>query len=125
MFEQALVIQLSTISGLSGKVFPIQAEQGTLTPYLTYSLGSVDREKELNGYNNLNAFSYQFDLISNTYSALKTLMKSLTDKLKTLEGQTVGRYIQEIEIQTELINYIPESNLYDGIIEVIFYYQED
>lgn len=124
--ESGLKTVLSTISGLNGKVFPANAQEGTQVPYLVYTLGRTDRVRELKtGFDGLVERQYQFDIFHTTYSSLKTIMDSVIVKLKSLIGSTIASYyIQEVDIINEFEVYEKDVNQYRGTIECILFYLE-
>lgn len=125
--EQGLTVELSTITGLANKVFPILAEQGTLAPYLTYTLGSTDRTKTLVGHDGLVQSQYQLYLYHATYAGLKALKKLVITNLKTYDQRNIGGtgpYIQQVEIITDFETYEDAVKLFKGVIEFNVHYNE-
>lgn len=125
--EQGLTVELSAIAELTNKVFPIMADQGTPAPYLTYTLGSNDRENTLNGHDGLVQSQYQLDLYHSTYANLKALKKLVIANLKTYNQRNIGGtgpYIQQVEIITDLGTYEEAVKLFKGIIEFNIDYNE-
>ncbi len=126
-FEQGLTAELSAIAGLASKVFPIMAAQGTVAPYLVYSLGNNEREQHLGGHDGLVQSQYQLDLYHSTYSALKALKKLVIANIKTYGLRNIGGtgpYMQQVEIINEFETYDGTVSLYKGIIEFNVYYDE-
>lgn len=124
--EQGLRAELITIPGLENKVYPLTAPEGTSPPYLVYHLTNAERLKSLNGYGGAMSATYQFDIIHGSYSGLKSIMDNILAKIKNYTGNIGGSgpYIQNTDILTELETYEHESNLYHGIIECRFFYDE-
>lgn len=125
--EQGLIAELSAITGLTNKVFPIMAAQGTLAPYLTYSLGSNNRENTLMGYDGLVQSQYQLDLYHSTYANLKALKKLVIANLKTYNQRNIGGtgpYIHQIDILNDFETYEDAVKLYKGVIEFNINYNE-
>lgn len=125
--EEGLTAELSAIAGLSNKVFPIMAVQGTPAPYLTYTLGSNGRENTLMGYDGLVQSQYQIDLYHLTYANLKALKKLVIANIKTYNQRNIGGtgpYIQQVEIITDFDTYEEAVNLHKGVIEFNIDYNE-
>lgn len=125
--EQGLTAELSAIAGLSNKVFPIMADQETPAPYITYALGSNDRENTLLGYDGLVQSQYQLDLYHSTYANLKALKKLVIANIKTYNQRNIGGigpYIQQIEIITDFETYEEAVKLFKGVIEFNIDYNE-
>lgn len=126
--DKGLKTELSAVSGLSGKVFPLTAQEGTAVPYATYSLVGTDRVKDLtNGHDGLVEGRYEIELFHTRHSDLKVLMNAVIAKLKSLSQTnigTTGPYIQQLDIENELETYENEALKYRGIIEFNIYYNE-
>jgi len=125
--EQGLTTELSAIAGLTGKVFPIMATQGTAAPYLTYILTSNDRTKTLSGHDGLVESQYQLDLYHSAYGDLKALKKLVIANIKTYDLRNIGGtgpYIQQVEIITDFEAYEDSLELFKGIIEININYNE-
>lgn len=126
-FEQGLTVELSALTGLTGKVFPIIAAQGTQAPYLTYTLGSNDRTMILTGHDGLVESQFQLDLYHVTYGKLKALKKLVLQTIKTYEHRKIGGtgpYIQQVVIMTDFETYEDAVKLYKGVIEFNVNYTE-
>ncbi|MHB8077430.1 hypothetical protein [Desulfosporosinus fructosivorans] len=126
-FEQGLTAELSTIAGLSGKVFPITAAQGISAPYVVYSLGNTERTNGLSGHDGLVQAQYQLDLYHSSYSNLKALKKLVVADIKTYNQRNIGGagpYIQQVEILNDFETYDNGVNLYKGVIEFNVDYNE-
>lgn len=125
--EQGLTAELSSIAGLTDKVFPVTAPQGTLAPYLTYALGGNDRAKTLSGHDGLVESQYQLDLYHTSYASMKALKKLVIANLKTYDLRNIGGsgpLVQQAEIITDFETYENEVELHKGIIELNIHYTE-
>ena len=125
--EQGLTVELSAILGIGSKVYPITAAQGTLTPYVTYALGSSERMSDLTGQTALIKQQYQIDVYESTYAGLKNHKKPVIQKLKSLNLRNIGDtgpLIQQAEITNDYETYETEAKLYRAIIEVDLYTTE-
>lgn len=125
--EQGLTVELSSISGLAQKVFPISAEQGTKAPYLTYTLGTANRTMILTGYDGLVETQFQLDLYHQTYSGLMSLKKLIIQAIKTLAQRNLGDsgpFIQQAELINEFETYEDAVKLYKAVLEVEIDYIE-
>lgn len=125
--EQALTAELSAVSGLENKVYPITAAQGTTAPYLTYSLGANERNQDLLGHDGLVKSQYQLDLYHSTYAGLKALKKLVVQSIKTFCFRNLGGsgpYIQQVKILTDYETYEEGAKLYRGIVEFSVHFME-
>jgi len=126
-FEQGLTVELSSILGLTGKVSPIMAAQGTKAPYLIYTLTSTDRVKTLSGHDGLVESQYQLDLYHTSYASLKALKKLVIANIKTYDLRNIGGtgpFIQQVGVITDFETYEDGVELYKGIIEFNVNYTE-
>lgn len=126
-FEEGLTDELSAITGLTDKVFPVVAAQNTQAPYLTYSLGNNDRAQNLSGHDGLIQSQYQLDLYHSTYANLKALKKLVIANIKSYNLRNIGGsgpFIQQVEIINDFETYEDGVKLYKGIIEFNVYYDE-
>lgn len=127
-FEAALRAELITITGLSNKVYPVNAPEGTAAPYVTYESGLLDEEKTLGGFLTSGSLECSLDVLGATYGDMKSYSKAVKAKVKTFVNRTIGTggpFIQDIEfaeLAPEL--YESEVNMYRCIITFTAYYQE-
>jgi hypothetical protein len=125
--ETAIVTELSAVTGLSGKVFPIVAQQNTVVPYVTYKLVDSERKRILTSPSGLVEAPYQIDVFHSSYSALKLLTDAIIAELKTWEQTNLGitgEYVQAIEISEGIETFDDETNLYQGTIDIHLSYNE-
>lgn len=125
--HEALKIEMESISGLSGKVFPISAPEGAKAPYMTYKLSGNNREQGLNGILGLIKSNCELNIYHATYNTLKAIKKSAVQIIKTFGQRSIGNagpYIQQVEIENDFETYENEVRLYRGIIEINLYYEE-
>lgn len=125
--EQGMTAELSSIAGLSEKVYPVVAPEGTKAPYLVYALSSNERTMNLTGHDGLVQSQYQLDLYHATYAGLKALKKLVIANLKTYVLRNIGGtgpYIQQVEIINDFETYEDVVKLYKGVIELEVNYTE-
>jgi len=125
--EEGLKTELTSVTGLSGKMFPVLASQGTKAPYLVYEQNDAERTKILSGFDGLIEGSYQLELYHSTYPELKALKKLVIAELKTIEQTSIGAtgpYIQQIEITDQSEIFEVSTGLYVCSIAVNFIYDE-
>jgi hypothetical protein len=98
-FEQALVYELSTINGISGKVFPQAAEEGTLAPFVIYISSDGEKIMTLSGPTNMTELSCEIHVVTESYEQLKSLTKAVLDRLRSFFQRAIGEngpYIKSI-----------------------------
>ena len=124
-FESALREELQTISGLSGKIFPINAPEQTLAPYIAYLSSEGTFDKTLTGFLNTREVACELNIIGATYPEMKSLEQQVLTKLKTFPLRTIGTsnvYIQEIILQEPVEMYEAELRMYRCNIEFTITY---
>jgi len=118
--EEVLVTQLNTITVLNKKVYPLNAPENTVAPYLVY-LQSGGREYEgLNEYTGTMNSSYELNILHSTYKQMKEVSALVIQKLKTLQGNSFGGIlIQRLSFDEDSPElYEAEVDLYRKIINI-------
>lgn len=122
--EEIISAQLSTITGLSGKVQPVRANQATSAPYLVYRQTGGSGHDSLNSFDGPYKADYELNILATTYASMKTIAAAVLAKLKSLQGNTYsGTLIQAVmvdENSPELEEI--EVNLYRKIINLSLIY---
>ena len=90
-FEEALVYELSSITGLEGRVFPLSATEGTNPPFVIYVSSEGEQLKSLNGYiDDINDVTCEIHVVAESYEKLKSLLKTVIEKLQSFFGRPIG-----------------------------------
>lgn len=90
-FEQALVAELSSITALNGKVFPMSASEGTNPPFVLYVSSEGEKVQTLGGYVDTNKeLTCTLHVVAQDYEGLKGLIKSVIDKVTSFFGRPIG-----------------------------------
>lgn len=124
--DQSIFAELSTI--LSGKVYPIFAQEGTLPPYITYKVNPNERVRTLEGQGNLVDSDCQIDIFHTRLSDLKTLTKSVISEIKSWNFTTLastGTYIQRCDITEQVDTYDSETKEYQCTLDLTISYKEE
>lgn len=124
-FEQALRTELITVTGLSNKVFPLNAPEGTAAPYATYESSGLDEDKTLNGFLTTGNLDCTVEVFNLTYGSTKTTANLVKSKIKSFLGRTIGTagpYIQNVTFEPNTELYEPNVNLYRTIINFKVYF---
>jgi len=90
-FEQAMVYELQTITGLSGKVFPSAPEEGTQAPYVVYNSSEGEPIMTLGGPTNMTELSCEIHVITESYEQLKSLTKAVLDRIRSFFQRAIGQ----------------------------------
>lgn len=90
-FEQALVYELQTITGLSGKVFPQQADENIKPPLVVYFSSEGEPVMTLNGPTNMTELDFEVHVIAESYEQLKSLTKAVLDRIRSFFQRAIGQ----------------------------------
>lgn len=128
-FEEGLVIELNSISGLSSKVYPAIGGEKVTAPHLIYiqNASGDGRLEDLQGHEGLIEVEYQLDVYNSTYSSLKTLLALVISEIKTFQFTNIGisgPYIQHCKILEDFTVYDEAVNLYRGVVVFTATYSE-
>ncbi len=109
MFESDLRNKLITISGIDNKVYPLQAPEGTIAPYIAYTSSDIDEIQTHSGFTGTGWVSCEIDIVALTYSQLKELSKSVRNKLKEFDNLIIDTpqpelYENEVGWYRKIIN---------------------
>lgn len=90
-FEQALVYELQTITGLSGKVYPQKAEEDVKPPLIVYISSDGEPVMTLGGPTNMTELTFEVHVISESYEQLKSLTKAVLDRIRSFFQRPIGQ----------------------------------
>lgn len=124
-FEQSLKTELSAITGLSSKVFPLNAPIGTEAPYVTYESSGVNEDKALDGFLDTGELSCTVEVLGSTYASAKQLSPLIRTKIKSFIGRAIGNggpFVQDVEFEQNIEMYEPNMNLFRVIINFTVYF---
>lgn len=112
-FESALREELSSISGLSGKVYPLAAPEGAKPPYTVVISSEGLPDKTLEGYQDSKEVPIELDIIGADYAEMKALEIAIISKIQTFQGRAIGSagpFIQEVSYDepVELYEQLPK-----------------
>lgn len=89
-FEQALVYELQTITGLSGRVFPQKAEEDMKPPFIVYISSDGERIMALSGPTDMTELTCEIHILGESYDQLKTLTKAVISQVMSFFQRTIG-----------------------------------
>lgn len=104
-FEIALENELSSVAGLNNLVFPINATEGQVAPYLVYVSSDGLPEKALEGYLGLIEVDFELNVFHNSYANLKTLIPLVNAKVISFQSRAIGAngpYIQNVTLHPSI-----------------------
>ncbi|MGG7215250.1 tail completion protein gp17 [Clostridium nigeriense] len=127
MIEKALRYELNKISELENKIFPTNAPEGQKPPYLVY-ITSKKTSKDLDGVTKDRECYVMLNVLCNSYSQMKYILKKIEDIVVNLPLRNIGEdrlYIQDIDITDISETYEEQLKLQRGIIAFTVYYKEE
>ena len=126
MMETALRYELAqAIPELTNQIYPTNAPEGVLKPYLVYARINTNKTKTLEGYTNKQALSYMFSIMATKYGDMKSLTKKVEDLLISLSQKEIGTqniHIEDIDINNIDETWENELKVNRGIIDFTIYY---
>ena len=108
----------------NNKVYPTNAPEGEITPYLVY-FNKETELKTLEGYDGLYTSNIVLNIMTKTFSEANIKIKILKNMLKELNNKIGAFSIQEVAIEETEIVYENQLNLYRGIVPITVYFKED
>lgn len=128
-FEAALRSELVTISGLSNKVFPIRAPEGTEAPYLIYTTTLGDYDKSLEGWHKSKGVTVELNVIHDRAAAVRALSREVQALVMGFEGRqlaSTGPLVDEIIFEGEGVElYEAQVDLYRKVISFKTCFKEE
>jgi hypothetical protein len=125
-FEEALVVELKTISELNSKLYPLTTIPKKKAPYLIYETGDRQEIRTHDGYEDYGPQRCTLDILGRTYSEMKSVSALVEAKVKGFVHRKVGvtgPLIQNLEFE----EYNPEIfeeqvKLFRKVIEFTVFY---
>lgn len=125
-FEEALHVELKALTGLTTKVFPVKAPEGTAVPYVTYDPARKEYEKFLDGFSTLCNQRCYIDVFEDNQAEVIALANAVKAEITTWQGAvigTTGPTIQEVifDADQEPV-YVPEPGVFQIAIGFEVFY---
>jgi hypothetical protein len=124
-FEEALRVELGTLTGLSNKVFPLNATEGTKAPYVVYVSSEGLQVKTLQGYLGSKEVDCEINILHDSYANMKDLGKEVLAKIISFQGRHIGGllskdgpFIQNVTYTKPMEIYEKEVALYRSVIDI-------
>jgi hypothetical protein len=89
-FEQALVFELQTITGLEGKVYPQISPEDIVPPLIIYLSSDGEPIMTLSGPTEMMELTCEIHVIAPTYEQLKSLTKAVLDRVRSFFNRAIG-----------------------------------
>lgn len=122
--QKALEEELSSLAGFEDKVFPIVApsddDEPITVPYILYEAGYGVDFKALGGFLELRTVDCELNVITGTYTSLKTNVAAIIERLKSFERRAIGSdalFIHELTYEQPVELYEELPKLFRCVIE--------
>lgn len=124
--EKALKYELENrIPELANSIYPTNAPEGVLKPYLVYARITTRRIKTLEGYTNKQAISYMYSVMATKYSDMYNLRNKVEQLLLSLPLTNIGSdgsiYVEDITINNIDETWESQLKVNRGIIDFTIY----
>lgn len=98
-FEEALRAELNIITGLTNKIYPLNAPDGTRPAYLIYSVSRALNDKTLTGFLSTKEMRVELNIVDYTYAGMKSLAEQVMSVIKSFPLRIIGingSYVQNV-----------------------------
>lgn len=116
---------INNIPELANSIYPTNAPEGVLKPYLVYTRINTNTIKTLEGSTNKQALSYMYSIMSVKYDDMDTVRNKVKTLLLSLPKTSIGEnnniYIEDLTINNINETWEPELKVNRGIIDFTIY----
>jgi hypothetical protein len=98
-FEESLRAELNIIAGLTNKIYPLNAPDGTRPAYLIYSVSRAINDKTLTGFLPTKEMRVELNVVDFSYAGMKSLAEQVMTVIKSFPHRTIGTngsYVQNV-----------------------------
>ncbi|MGG4552608.1 DUF3168 domain-containing protein [Paenibacillus humicus] len=127
-FEEALTMELKTISQVENRVYPLSAPEKTKSPYIAYTSPEGLRVNTVsNGYLPDKSVEGEINIIAPRYSTMKQITSQVIDLLVSMSQREIGTggpFINEMIYEKPVELYEAQVNLYRCLIDYKAHFKE-
>jgi hypothetical protein len=98
-FEESLRAELNIIAGLTNKIYPLNAPDGTRPAYVIYSVSRAINDKTLTGFLPTKEMRVELNVVDFTYAGMKSLVEQVMTVIKSFPHRKIGTngsYVQNV-----------------------------
>jgi hypothetical protein len=120
-FEEALTAELTMVEGLDNKVFPLNAKEGTIPPYIVYLSSEGIQDKSFDGYLITKEVECEINILHSTYREMKDMTKLVLEKIISFQGRSIGEtgpLIQNLSYEKPIELYEKDIKQYRSVIDL-------
>ena len=88
--EEALVIEFDTISGITGKVYPLFTGEGVDPPFLVYVSSEGTYERTLTEFTGMKLIECEIHVVGSNYGEMKSILKDVIEKIISFRQRQIG-----------------------------------
>ncbi|MCM3763446.1 DUF3168 domain-containing protein [Neobacillus niacini] len=120
-FEDALRAEFETITGLTNKIFPLNAPEGEKAPFIVYVSSDGVPDKSLQGYLSTREIPCEIYILHDSYAGMKAITKEVVAKILSFQGRVIGEngpFIQNATFEEPVERYEKEISLYRSAFDL-------
>lgn len=114
------------IPELRGEIYPTNAPETSIKPYLVYARITTSKIKDLEGFTGKEHLSFMYSIMATRYKDMKSLTKKVEDFLVSLPRKSIGEdksiFVEDIDINNVHEVYEFDLKVNRGIIDFTIYY---
>lgn len=113
------------IPELDGAIYPTNAPEGAVKPYLVYARISTEKIKTLDGYTDNQALSYMFSIMAKRYSDMIAVRDKVEVMLMSFPQTAIGEsntFVEDVSINNIDEQYEHELGVNRGVIDFTIYF---
>lgn len=127
-FESALTMELKTIPDVQNRVYPLNAPEKTINPYIIYTSSEGLRTNTItDGYLPDKSVEGEINIVAAKYAVLKQVTRQVIDMLINLNQRVIGSdgpYIDEMIYEKPVELYEANVSLYRCVVGYKAYFKE-
>lgn len=120
-FEEALRNELSAITALTNKVFPVNVTEGIKAPYVVYVSSDGIQEKTLTGFAPYKDINLTLYIVASSYADMKVYSNAVIAQLQSFLGRYIGGasgvYVRDVDYTKVDEQYFQDLFLYQCTID--------
>lgn len=120
-FEESLRYELSSIAAIADKVYPLNAPEQAVEPFVIYTSSEGQREQSLITWDNMRELNCEIQTITLSYAEMKTIQKLIIDKVLSWFNRRIalsGVYIRDLSYDAPVEMYDNQLKQYRSILDI-------
>ena len=127
MIEEALRYEImQAVPELTDEIYPTNAPETCIKPYLVYTRIKTDKTKTLEGYANLQALSFMFSIHATKYKDMTAIRGKVENLLLGMPKRSIGKDeeipIEDVDINNITETWEPNLKVNRGIVDFTIYF---